>query len=93
MYYADDCWLLGSRQLAVAAYHGDAIRLHSTPERWLRAGRVGVVILNWGIDCRDLFEGVERVECNSPQLEQMLRRGLRRWEPPLASVREAAHAT
>ena len=84
--------ILGSRQLAVAAYFGEAIKLYSTPERWLLASGDGAVILRWGIDCRDLFDGIARVECDCQQLQRRFRKALRSWEPTVASVREVRHA-
>ena len=89
--HGDETPILGSRRLAVAAYFGDAIRLYSTPERWLLASGDGTVVLKWGVDCRDLFEGVKRVDCDCPPLEARFRDSLRQWEPLLTSeVRYAA---
>lgn len=89
MLYGDDCPLLGARQLAVARYFGDSIRLHPTPQEWLLANRDGVVILRWNIDYRDIFDGVASVGCDCPALGTRFRDSLRRWEPLLTS--EARH--
>ncbi len=64
--YADEAPILGARALAMARYFGEAIKLYSTPERWLLVRGDGVVILRWSVDYRDLFDGVGRVECDSP---------------------------
>ena len=92
LYYGDEMPILGARALAVAAYFGDPIRLHSTPERWLLARGDGVVILRWDVDCRELFEGVSHVECDCPQLQRRFHQALRSWEPPVSIVGEARHA-
>ena len=84
--------ILGARALALAAYFGDTVRLYSTPEAWAVAGGDDVVILKWDVDCGELFEGVARVECDCPELQQRLRQMLRRWEPTLVTVREVSHA-
>ena len=92
--HGDECPLLGARQLAVARYFGEVIQLHSTPEDWLLALGRGVAILKWDVDYRDLFDGVARVECDSPALQERLRDALRRWEPSVtikpSEVRRAA---
>ena len=88
--HGDETPILGSRRLAVAAYFGDTIRLYSTPERWLLARGDGAVVLKWDVDCRNLFDGVGRVECDCPVLELRFRDSLRRWEPLLTS--ETRHA-
>ncbi len=90
--HGDETPILGSRRLAVAAYFGDAIRLYSTPQHWLLARGDGAVVLKWDVDCRDLFDGVARVECDCPALETRFRDSLRRWEPLLTSVRDVRHA-
>ena len=86
--HGDETPILGCRRLAVAAYFGDAIKLYSTPERWLVARGHGAVILKWDVDCRDLFDGVARVECDCPTLATKFRQTLRRWEPKITSAQE-----
>ena len=81
--FGDATPLLGARALAVAAYFGDPIELFPTPEQWALAGGRGCAALNWCAPIGDLFEGVSRVECDSPALQVRLRDTLRRWEPPV----------
>lgn len=89
--YADDCPLLGARQLAVARYFGDSIQLHPTPQHWLLAHGKGVVILRWDFDYRGLFEGVPSVECDCSALKTRIRDSFRRWEPLVISTWKVRH--
>ena len=90
LFYADDCPLLGARQLAVARYFGDSIELHPTPQDWLLASRQGVVILRWDVNYRDIFEGVGTVQCCSVDFESRFRQALRAREPATI-VRKMRH--
>lgn len=80
-----DIAVLGGHTLAVAAWHGDNIRLSPTPQDWFRTRQRGVCILLWTAPMRELFEGVSRVECDSPELQQRLEPALRRWEPRITT--------
>ena len=91
LFYADDCPLLGARQLAVARYFGDPVQLHPTPQHWVLANRQGVVILRWDIDYHDVFDGVGSVQCCSVDFEHRFRQALRAREPATI-VREMRHA-
>ena len=51
----DETPFLGTRNLAMAAYYGDTITLHPTPQDWLLAGRKGVCVLKWSWPLDDLF--------------------------------------
>ncbi len=99
--YGDSCPILGAQALAVAAYHHDPVRLCSTPERWLLSRRRStpppVCILDWGVELGPLFDGVEHVECDSPELRDRLQQALRAWEPkitasPAKNFRAVCHA-
>ena len=92
LYYGDATPILGPRNLAIAAYFGTKISLHSTPERWALAGGRGAAILSWDADCRDLFEGVGGIEFDCPELETRFRRMLRAWEPPTVRPQVIRHA-
>ena len=87
-----DIAVLGGHALAVAAYHGDSIRLCGTPQDWFRTHRRGVCVLLWGAPLDELFDGVGSVECDSPELQQRFVAALRRWEPRVTSPRRARHA-
>ena len=91
--HGNEISLLGARRLAVAAYFGDEVKLFSTPYHWLQAGGDGVAILKWGVDHRDLFEGVSRVDCDCLDIETHFRHSLRRWEPRLTSPRGVRHVS
>ncbi|MCH8096405.1 MAG: hypothetical protein IID53_04950 [Proteobacteria bacterium] len=94
--HGDDCPILGARALAMAAWHGEAVKLYASPEAWLRAQYHGdaVCILRRGIDLRPLFDGVSRVDCETIKLKQHLERQLRAFEPrlwvPAEGTRHAA---
>ena len=60
--HGDECFVLGARALGRAAYFGDPIELHATPQAWMLAGGLGTCILRWDIDLRDWFEGKGRRE-------------------------------
>lgn len=89
----DQIPILGARALAMAAWHGEPVQLYGTPEGWLqahpRAGDTdttyGICILQPGADLRPLLDGVSRVDCQNADLEEMLRRAMRAWEPKLWS--------
>ena len=83
--HGDDCPILGARALAMAAWHGDAVKLYASPEAWLRAQYHGdaVCILLGGIDLRPLFDGVSRVDCETVKLKHHLEVQLRAFEPRL----------
>ena len=92
----DQCHVLGVQELAFAADCRKTIKLLSTPEAWLRARGRGVCVLRWDLDLALLFEGVERVECDSPSLENRFREMLRQWEPEVVTrmptSRQVGHA-
>lgn len=85
--------ILGARALAIAAWHGEPVKLNGTPEGWLQAHlRAGdtdtayrICILRPGVDLRPLLDGVSRVDCENAELEDKLRRAMRAWEPKLWS--------
>ena len=88
--HGDDCPILGAAALAQAAWHGEAVKLYSTPEAWLSAqSREGsgwmVCILDWGVDLAPLFDGVSRVNCDSPELQNRLWRAFRKREPRITA--------
>ena len=85
-----DIAVLGGHALAVAAYHGDKIRLWPTPQDWFRTRQLGVCILLWDAPLDGLFEGVGGVECDSPELQQRFLAALRQWEPRVV-VRRGVH--
>ncbi len=85
--HGDQCHVLGAQELAFAANCRKTIKLVSTPEVWLRSRGAGVCVLRWDLDLAPLFEGVERVECDSPNLERRFREMLRQWEPKVVTRR------
>ena len=88
----DETPLLGTRNLAMAAYYGDPIRLYSTPQDWLIAGRKGACVVKWDWPLNDLFYGVGDVECSSAPLQRKLIASLRRWEPRVVVRKVVRHA-
>ncbi len=87
--FSDECFFLGARALAVAAYFHDPIELHATPEAWALAGGRGVCLLRWDIDARDWIEGVKRIDAH-PAVAARLRAIFRAWEPATGRSRRAA---
>ena len=83
--------ILGEVTLDRARFHGDAIALHATPERWCEAKGQGVCVLDWKVDLRPLFEKVSSVECDSDHLAKRLRAAFRAFEPAVKNC-EARHA-
>ena len=94
----DETPLLGARSLAYAADCHEPVTLLPTPEAWLfahreRSERCLVSIMDWGVDLAPLFEGVLRIDCDSPELQKRLQRALRAWEPKITVARqEGLHA-
>ena len=94
----DQTPILGARALAMAAWHGESVKLYCTPKGWLRAiERAGstdttarICLLQPSVDLRPLLEGVSRIDCETADLGDMLRRGLRAWEPKITPPPEAA---
>ncbi len=87
----DQCPVLGAEELALAVDCGKTIRLHSTPEGWLRGRGRGVCILRWDLHLAPLFGGVKQIECDGLDLERRLRAMLRRWEPEVVTRRLPPH--
>lgn len=88
--YGDETPILGARDLAFAADCNQPVTLLPTPEAWLfmhsKPNRRAVVcVLDWGVVVGPLFEGVSRVECDSPALCDRFRKALRAWEPKTTS--------
>lgn len=94
----DQTPILGARALAIAAWHGEPVKIHCTPEGWFQAierasgtdTTARICILQPGADLRPLLDGVSRVDCETADLEDMLRRDLRAWEPKITSPPKAA---
>lgn len=95
--HGDETPILGARALAIATWYGEPIQLYGTPELWLHAhSRAydmdtarGICILQPGVDLKPLLDGVSRVDCENAEVEDMLRRAMRAWEPKLRSLAEA----
>jgi len=85
--------VLGARNLAVALWRGEPVRLWSTPRDWLIAGGNGAVVLDFGADLRELFDGIPQVIAPAEAIGP-LTAALRRREPRLTvaqdGVRDAA---
>jgi len=93
--YGDETPLLGARVLAFAADCNQPVNLLPTPEVWLfahreRSERRLVSIMDWGADLGPLFDGVSRVDCDSPDLRKRFQRALRAWEPQITAPRQGA---
>jgi hypothetical protein len=89
----DETPILGSRNLAMAAYYGDAITLHQNPQDWLLAARRGACVIKWSWPLAELFDGVGMVDCDSPELQHRFLAVLRRWEPCVTVRQWVSHAT
>jgi len=87
-----DIAVLGAHNLAVAAYYGDGIRLHGTPQDYFSTHQSGVCVLLWSAPLDGLFDGVGMIQCHSPDLQKRLETALRRWEPPITVQRGSCHA-
>ena len=87
----DETPILGSRNLAMAAYHGDSITLHQNPHEWLLGGRRGACVIKWGWPLGDLFADVGEIECSSVPLKRKLVASLRRWEPRVVVRKGVRH--
>ncbi len=48
-----------------------------------------ICILHWGVELGPLFEGVSRIECDSPELRDRFRKAIRSWEPKITAPRQA----
>ena len=92
MWRGDETPILGSRNLAMAAYHGDSITLHQNPHEWLLGGRRGACVIKWGWPLGDLFADVGEIECSSVPLKRKLVASLRRWEPRVVVRKGVRHA-
>ncbi len=90
----DQCHVLGLQELLFAADCHKSVKLLSTPAAWRRSRGYGVCcVLRWDIDLAYLFEGVHRVECDTPRLVVRLREMLRQWEPLVTRAsRKVRHA-
>ncbi len=47
-----------------------------------------ICILHWGVELGPLFEGVSRIECDSPELRDRFRKAIRSWEPKITAPRQ-----
>lgn len=88
----DETPLLGAEILAIAAYYGDPIILHATPQDWLLGGCHGVCVVKWGWPLDGLFDGVSDFQCDSTPLQRKLISALRRWEPSVVVRRGSNRA-
>ncbi len=89
---ADATPIIGVRELRMAADLGNPITLFETPESWALADGHGVCVVIWGARLNELFDGVGRVECESPAHRDRFTKALRQWEPEVTGrrVRHAA---
>jgi hypothetical protein len=82
-------WLLRSGQgTALGLEHGleqlswllegEAVHLHKTPLDWLRAGRVGVCIVDWSAPDLHRLCGIPHIYCDDAALAQRLNTALTR---------------
>lgn len=84
--------VLGARDIAFAVDQQQPVALFSTPDLWLsghcgRSWRSIACIVDWSVNLAPLFDGVSRIECDSPELQKRLRRALREWEPKITVPR------
>lgn len=67
--------LLGEQHVADSIDCGTGVRLVATPMDWLRAGGAAACILDWRqADPRLLFQGVDAIECDTPELAKRLKK-------------------
>ena len=89
---ADQTPILGARDIAFAVDQQQTVKLCSTPDLWLsghcrRSWRSIACIIDWSVNISPLFDGVSRIECDSPELQKRLCHALRKWEPKITVPR------
>ena len=82
-----DVFVIGARNIAIAADFDNPIVLHSTPQEWALAHGHGACLLRWSFDPRGWFEGVSAVRCDSQALAARFQTAIRNWEPKLTISR------
>jgi hypothetical protein len=72
---------LGEDWIDLAALIRSRLALFSDPLRWLMAGRRGAVVLDWR-QAPVLFDGIDRITCDSPALASRVHAATRRMARP-----------
>ena len=72
---------LGEDWIDLAALNRSRLALFSDPLRWLMAGRRGAVVLDWR-QAPFLFDGIDRITCDSPALVSRVHTATRRMPRP-----------
>lgn len=97
--YEGEAEALGARALTFAADCEQPITLLSTPDEWLLAHTSYLhkdlhsiypiaCILDWGAALEPLFNGIPRVDCNNPELQNRLLRSFQEWEPQIYTAEQ-----
>lgn len=86
--------VLGADRIDYAAFHQQILPLYQTPYDWLLERGNGAVVVDWGCDPRDIFEGVPEIQCQSLSLAKKLRQSYAKFQPRIiAPTKEKRHAT
>lgn len=75
--------VLGADRIDYAAFHQQTLPLYQTPYDWLLGRGNGAVVLDWGCDPRDIFEGVPDIQCQSAVLDNRLKQSFTDFQPTI----------
>ena len=77
--------VLGADRIDYAAFHQQTLPLYQTPYDWLLGRGNGAVVLDWGCDLRDIFEGIPEIQCQSITLRKKLRQSYTKFQPKITA--------
>ncbi len=87
------CPILGARELALAASHGDPVMIYPTPSAWVAADGAGICVVDWGVELLGCFEGVTEISTahlsagTAAAIEKLLKRNFWRGLPRVGGRR------
>ena len=85
--------VLGADQIDYASFYRQPLALYQTPYDWLLGRGNGAVVLDWGCDLRDIFEGIPKIQCQSITLGKKLRQSYTKFQPTITGpVKRKRHA-
>lgn len=97
-----NCWwlrrrdqtpVLGADRIDYAIFYRQPLTLYQTPYDWLLERGNGAVVLDWGCDLRDIFEGIPKIQCRSISLGKKLRESYAKFQPVITTpTKEKRHA-
>lgn len=83
--------VLGADRIDYAAFHKQTLPLYQTPYDWLLGRGDGAVVLDWGCDLRDIFEGIPKIQCQNTSLSKKLRQSYTKFQPTIIGPSERKH--